>query len=241
MCPPVRSKKMAVLARSPGQTAATGHLLSKMVRIGPMARAIFRLNRRELMAGLGAAALVRVMARQARAQGARPGGTASQSRRARAASRGAGDADLVARRAGPAIQARRNPRSQLRQRPAESRCPQLARNRRGRERRTADGPPAARGRGQGNPSNFHCDTPVPSCVTSLARRRPGPAVPGRAWSSRESEPVTVDRDEVFLIEDWRLRPDGTAIAPGRPQGRCNRSSRPTAGFRSISQCEPMNG
>jgi len=24
----------------------------------------------------------------------------------------------------------------------------------------------------------------------------------------------VDRDEVVLIEDWRLRPDGTAIAPG---------------------------
>jgi FtsP/CotA-like multicopper oxidase with cupredoxin domain len=30
----------------------------------------------------------------------------------------------------------------------------------------------------------------------------------------ESEPVAVDRDDVLLIEDWRLRPDGTAIAPG---------------------------
>jgi FtsP/CotA-like multicopper oxidase with cupredoxin domain len=30
----------------------------------------------------------------------------------------------------------------------------------------------------------------------------------------ESEAIEVDRDEVFLIEDWRLRPDGTAIAPG---------------------------
>jgi FtsP/CotA-like multicopper oxidase with cupredoxin domain len=29
----------------------------------------------------------------------------------------------------------------------------------------------------------------------------------------ESEPVAVDRDELFLIEDWRLRPDGIAIAP----------------------------
>jgi FtsP/CotA-like multicopper oxidase with cupredoxin domain len=38
--------------------------------------------------------------------------------------------------------------------------------------------------------------------------------PARALIVRESEPVTVDRDEVFLIEDWRLRPDGTAIAPG---------------------------
>jgi FtsP/CotA-like multicopper oxidase with cupredoxin domain len=30
----------------------------------------------------------------------------------------------------------------------------------------------------------------------------------------ESGPVAVDLDEVFLIEEWRLRPDGTPIAPG---------------------------
>ena len=30
----------------------------------------------------------------------------------------------------------------------------------------------------------------------------------------ESERVAVDRDELFLVEDWRLRPDGMAIAPG---------------------------
>ena len=30
----------------------------------------------------------------------------------------------------------------------------------------------------------------------------------------ESEPVAIDRDEVFLIEDWRLRTDGSAIGPG---------------------------
>jgi FtsP/CotA-like multicopper oxidase with cupredoxin domain len=35
----------------------------------------------------------------------------------------------------------------------------------------------------------------------------------RALIVAESEPAAVDRDEVFLIEDWRLRPDGTAIAP----------------------------
>jgi FtsP/CotA-like multicopper oxidase with cupredoxin domain len=39
-------------------------------------------------------------------------------------------------------------------------------------------------------------------------------LPARALIVGESEPVTVDRDEVFLIEDWRLRPDGSAIAPG---------------------------
>jgi len=36
----------------------------------------------------------------------------------------------------------------------------------------------------------------------------------RALIVAESEPVAVDRDEVFLIEDWMIRPDGTAIAPG---------------------------
>jgi FtsP/CotA-like multicopper oxidase with cupredoxin domain len=36
----------------------------------------------------------------------------------------------------------------------------------------------------------------------------------RALIVAESEAVAVDRDEVFLIEDWRLRADGTAIAPG---------------------------
>jgi FtsP/CotA-like multicopper oxidase with cupredoxin domain len=41
--------------------------------------------------------------------------------------------------------------------------------------------------------------------------RPSPA---RALVVGESEGVAVDRDEVFLIEDWRLRPDGSATAPG---------------------------
>jgi FtsP/CotA-like multicopper oxidase with cupredoxin domain len=35
----------------------------------------------------------------------------------------------------------------------------------------------------------------------------------------ESDPVQVDRDETFLIEGWRLKPDGSAIAPGLdPEG-----------------------
>ena len=44
----------------------------------------------------------------------------------------------------------------------------------------------------------------------------GQARPSRALALvvGESEPVAVDRDQVLLIEDWRLRPDGTAIAPG---------------------------
>jgi hypothetical protein len=31
----------------------------------------------------------------------------------------------------------------------------------------------------------------------------------------ETDRVAVDRDEVLLIEEWRLRPDGTALPPGR--------------------------
>jgi FtsP/CotA-like multicopper oxidase with cupredoxin domain len=44
-----------------------------------------------------------------------------------------------------------------------------------------------------------------------AQARP---LPARALVVEENEPVAVDRDEVILIEDWRLRADGTAIAPG---------------------------
>jgi FtsP/CotA-like multicopper oxidase with cupredoxin domain len=36
----------------------------------------------------------------------------------------------------------------------------------------------------------------------------------RALIVAESEAVTVDRDGVFLIEDWMIHADGTAIAPG---------------------------
>jgi FtsP/CotA-like multicopper oxidase with cupredoxin domain len=44
----------------------------------------------------------------------------------------------------------------------------------------------------------------------------GAARPSRARALvvRESEAVQADRDEVCLIEDWRLHPDGTAIAAG---------------------------
>ena len=43
----------------------------------------------------------------------------------------------------------------------------------------------------------------------------GAALPARSLPLiiAESEQLSVDRDEVFLIEGWRLRTDGTAIAP----------------------------
>jgi FtsP/CotA-like multicopper oxidase with cupredoxin domain len=57
----------------------------------------------------------------------------------------------------------------------------------------------------------------------------GQALPssGRALIVSENETVAVDRDEVLLFEDWRLRPDGTAIAPGSDPGD-------TTPFRSVN-------
>ena len=42
----------------------------------------------------------------------------------------------------------------------------------------------------------------------------------------EDEPVSVDRDEVLLVEEWRLRPDGTAAVPGTDASE--KSARPDA-------------
>jgi FtsP/CotA-like multicopper oxidase with cupredoxin domain len=44
----------------------------------------------------------------------------------------------------------------------------------------------------------------------------GTAQPARSLALivAESEPPLIDRDELLLIEGWRLRPDGAAIAPG---------------------------
>ena len=44
----------------------------------------------------------------------------------------------------------------------------------------------------------------------------GQARPSRARALvvKEAEAVVVDRDEVFLVEEWRLRADGTALSPG---------------------------
>jgi FtsP/CotA-like multicopper oxidase with cupredoxin domain len=52
------------------------------------------------------------------------------------------------------------------------------------------------------------------CDLRLLGDRQARPLPARALIVGESEPVRVDRDEVALVEDWRLRADGSAIAPG---------------------------
>lgn len=52
----------------------------------------------------------------------------------------------------------------------------------------------------------------------LGDRAARPAT-ARALIVEDSTPVAVDRDEVLLIEEWRLKPDGSAVAPGsNPDG-----------------------
>src|SRR5581483_406055 len=74
----VRSKKMPHLGRFETARPA-GHLTSKMVRIGFMARRFLRMDRRALMAGFGATSLGLLLPGRSAAQGYRP--VAIQARR----------------------------------------------------------------------------------------------------------------------------------------------------------------
>ena len=97
MGPSVRSKKMAVSAASPGSTRGSWTYPAENGPHRAMADRIFRLDRRELLAGLGAAAArARPCPRIAAAQGRPVADAAGQSRRHRPASGSAGYPDLVA-------------------------------------------------------------------------------------------------------------------------------------------------
>ena len=76
---PVRSKKMAVFEPS-DVAAATGLLKPKMVRIGLWQIGFLRLDRRELLAGLGVTALLRSLSLDRGRPGAVVAGPAGQSR-----------------------------------------------------------------------------------------------------------------------------------------------------------------
>ena len=180
-----------------------------MVRIGPMASPRFPLDRRELMAGLGAAALTSISASAGFAQvrpqlqlegkveslQLRPGTTATPVW-------GLGEPDLKFKRGDIVDVGWSGFNDHL-----------AMLNWRG-----IDGAPEVE--------------PLPARLYKVTKQMPlrhagtflcdlgllgdGQAPPSRAYALvvRESEPVAVDRDEVFLIEDWRVLPEGTAIAPG---------------------------
>jgi FtsP/CotA-like multicopper oxidase with cupredoxin domain len=185
-----------------------------MVRINRMADHIFRPDRRALLAGLGAAVLNSAAATPAAAQG-------------RPALMLQAKADVLALRPGePDTPIWSLGGSELRYRRGDS--PEVAfgndlpapmvLNWRGIDGALAAEPLLARASlAPGARDTF----PLPlrqagTYLCDLALLGDGAARPTRALPLivAESEAVAVDRDEVLLIEDWRLLPDGTAIAPG---------------------------
>ena len=197
-----------------------------MVRIGPMASPKFPLDRRELMAGLGAAALAPMWPVTGRAQG-----NPQNNLQARVSLALQARPDgLVLRPGNPAtpIWSLQGPELRFKRGDTiavdfgnELPVPAVL-NWRGIDGVSAiepltGRPPIANG------GKDAVQLPLRHAGTFLCESGllgDGQAQPSRPQPLivRETEPVAVDRDEVLLIEDWRVRPDGTAIAPGTAPG-----------------------
>jgi FtsP/CotA-like multicopper oxidase with cupredoxin domain len=189
-----------------------------MVRIAPMADRIFRLDRRELLAGFGIAALGAAMPDIAVAQN-------------RLSLKLQAKAGTIALRPGqpqtpiwslqgsppdPGLRFRRGDEFEIALQndlPAATVLNWYGLDGVAGAEPLAARPPLAAG------AKESLVIPLPHAGTllcDLTLLGDGAAQPARGLPLivTESEPIAVDRDEVFLIEDWRLRPDGTAIAPG---------------------------
>jgi FtsP/CotA-like multicopper oxidase with cupredoxin domain len=185
-----------------------------MVRIGPMARYKSLLDRRELMVGLGAAALTQIRPGAVSAQGR--ASLSLQAKAGRLSPRSFGPATAVWMLAAPEVRLSRGDTLDIAF-ANDLPVPALP------TWRGLDGVPAAepllvrRALAAGGRETFQL--PLRHAGTSLCDLSllgDGQAQPSRGLPLivRESEPVLVDRDEVLLIEEWRIRADGTAIAPG---------------------------
>ena len=189
-----------------------------MVRIGLMADCISRLNRRDLLGRLGAGALCQAMPGIAAAQ-SHPSLTLKARSGAIALRQGGPDSpiwSLEAAAAKPGFRFKRGDQleiSLLNELPAP-----IALNWHGLDGAPASGqfamrPPLLPGARESlliplrHAGTLLCDVRL----LGDAQARPSRALP---LIVEESEQVAVDRDEVYLLEDWRLRPDGTAVAPG---------------------------
>ena len=189
-----------------------------MVRIGFMARAIFRVDRRELMVGLGAAALNPALAWRAAAQTRRT--VALEAKAGTLALRPDGPGTPVWTLTGPDLRFSRGDNLDISL--ANSLPVQVVLHWRGIGSASAAEPLTAR---PPIPAGARETFQIPlryagTFLCDLRLLGDGHALPsgGRAVIVQEREPITVDRDEVLLIEDWRLRADGTAVAPGSDPG-----------------------
>ncbi len=185
-----------------------------MVRIGPMASPKSLLDRRELMAGLGAAALTPLWPTAGLAQG-RPA-LALQARPDSLPLRAGAPATPIWSLQGPELRFKRGDTVDIAF-GNELPVPAVL------DWRGLDGTPAAEPLAVRAPlaagaketlqlplrhaGTFLCDSGLLGDGQSHPLRSKPVVV-------LESEQVPVGRDEVCFIEEWRLRPDGTAIPPG---------------------------
>jgi FtsP/CotA-like multicopper oxidase with cupredoxin domain len=185
-----------------------------MVRIGLMARQFLRIHRRALMAGFGASAFGLLLPGASPAQG-RPQ-VAIQARRGTLGLRSGTPDTPVWMLASPELRFRRGEDLQVEF--ANDLTVPVALDWRG-----IDGVPAIEaftGRrllaAAGwekvriplrHAGTFLCDMSLLAVKDALPAR-------GQPVVVAESEPVSVDRDEVLLVEEWRLHADGTAAVPG---------------------------
>ncbi|MCK1511137.1 multicopper oxidase domain-containing protein [Bradyrhizobium sp. 190] len=185
-----------------------------MVRIGPMASPKTLLDRRELMAGLGVAALTPMWPIAGRAQ--RNPSLVWQARADTVALRPGSAVTPVWSLHGPEITFKRGETVDFafgNELPVPA-----ALNWRGIDGVLAieplmGRPPIAAG------GKETVQLPLRHAGTFLCESGllgDGQAQPSRPQHLivRETEPVATDREQVLLIEDWRVRPDGTALAPG---------------------------
>ena len=189
-----------------------------MVGINRMANQIFRLDRRALLAGLGAAVLgpaaPPALAQARLAQASPTLASSRQGRYPHLAPGRAGYANMSL--VGPDLRFKRGDSPEIafgNDLPAP-----MVLNWRGIDGAASAEPLFARAAAApGVQETF--EIPLRSAGTFvcdlrlLATARRGHRGRCRSWSGK-ARPAVVDRDEVFLIEDWRLRADGTAIAPG---------------------------
>jgi FtsP/CotA-like multicopper oxidase with cupredoxin domain len=200
---------------------AAGLIQRGMVRIALMNTRLFDPTRREVMAGLGATAIGMV------AGGAVPPATvrlALQARAATLALRPGQSATPVWELAAP------GPAGNVRLKRGD-RCEVAFRNDlpvpvlpawRGLEGAAAAEPLLSRGAVVPGATETSIVS-IPYAGTLMADLRlleDGLKSPARPLPVivQETEPVAAERDELFLVEDWRLAPDGTAIVPGRSGG-----------------------
>jgi FtsP/CotA-like multicopper oxidase with cupredoxin domain len=185
-----------------------------MVRIGRMASPKFPLDRRELIAGLGATALIPALPSIGFAQ--RHSSLAVQAKEGGLAIRSGGPNTPVWSLGAPDLRFKRGDTVEIAF-GNELPVPALL-NWRGIDGVPSAEPLTARPLvAAGAKDTFqiplrHAGTYL--CDLSLLGDAAGRPSRARALVVGENEAVAVDRDEVVLIEEWRVRTDGTAIAPG---------------------------